>query len=151
MASRRRAILEAMQARLETIHTAAGFATEAGAAVFLNETPALGPDDPDVAIAMLVGDDTSTWQGLHVMLQLPIEIQALAKADTAAPWWAAEDVLADIKRAMEQVDRTLGGLVKRQIERGVTRTLAREAGSTTVGVSITYVAPYTERWGFPEV
>jgi len=151
MATRRRLILEAVRTRLKAITIADGFMTDAGAMVFLNEAPALGPDDPDVAIAILVGEDIQTWQGEHVMLQLPIQIQAIAKADVDAPWLAVEDVLGDIKKAIELEDRTLGGLVKRQIERRHTVTLEREPGSTYVGVGITYMAPYTERWGHPEI
>ena len=151
MATKRRLILEGFKARLEAIQRADGFTTDAGATVFLNEAPALGPDDPDVAIVILVGVDIQTYQGEHIMLQLPLRIQAIAKADLDEPWLAVEDVLGDIKTAVELEDRTLGGLVKRQIERRETETLERESGSAYVGAGITYLVPYTERWGHPEI
>ena len=65
------------------------------------------------------------------------------------PWILIEAMLGDVKRAMELSDRTLGGLVQRQIERGATRILPRESGARTVGVMVPYVVPFTERWGAP--
>lgn len=150
-ASRRRKILEAIKTRLGAIRVSSGFATDAGLMVFLNEAPALGPDDPSTAIVILVGVDTPMWQGETMLLRLPLEIQAIAKADIDAPWLAVEDVLGDIKKAVELADRTLGGLVRRQIDRGPTQTLQREPGSEYVGLSILYTAPYKEAWGSPEL
>jgi hypothetical protein len=150
MSTRRRLILEAIKTRLEAIRVAAGFETDAGEAVYLNEAPAMGPDDPAVAIAILVGDDQTTWQGLCALLRLPIEIQAIAKADLDSPWLAVEDVLGDIKQAVELDDRTLGGLLAPYLERGATATLKREPGSEYVGATIVYFAPYKERFGHPE-
>lgn len=158
MASRRRQILEAGVARLEAILVADGFNTNAGQSVLLNETPELGQDDPDVVIAMLIGDDEPKQQGNKVFLELPIELQAIAKvakpdvpADAWHPWIAVEDLLEDIKRAWELDDRSLGGLLSCEMVRGVTRTAEREAGSTTVGLAITYALRYSERWGHPEL
>lgn len=153
--STRQRILEVVKARLEAIvegqPSADGvvFATSAGELVFMNETPALGPDDPDIAIAVVVGDDAPNRTGEHVSLELPLELQAIAKADLEEPWAAAEMVLADIKRAMELRDRTLEGLVRPRMERGVTRTLEREPGTPVVGVGIAYLCPYIEQWGAP--
>lgn len=146
---KRQAILEALRDRLEAITTANGFRTNAGQTVCLGETPALGPDDATVAIAIVVGDDEPRFQGEHVFVSLPIGVQALAQADLDDPYLAIEAVLGDIKEAVELEDRTLGGLVPRSIDRGSTRTLEREPGSTTVGVELEYSAPYTEVWGAP--
>ena len=151
MSTRRRSILETIKTRLEAIRIAGGFATDAGAQVFLNEAPALGPDDGDVGIVILVGDDRATWQGKCFLLSLPLELQAVAKADLDEPWLAVEDVLGDIKQAIELEDgRTLSGLLSAPFERGVTATLKREPGSEYVGATIVYHAPYKERWGHPE-
>lgn len=147
--SRRQQVIEAIRSRLEVIAIADGFNTDAGAKIFLEEAPPLGPDDPDVAIAIVIGDDNPTLHGEHVFGTLPIEIQALAKADLDEPWLAVEGVLQDIKRAIELEDRSLGRLLRSRLERKPTRTLPREAGSTSVGVSITYEAPIAEKWGEP--
>lgn len=149
MPSRRQLILEALRDRVEVIATAAGYETDAGRAVFVGEAPDLGEDDPDQAIALIVGDEVPGSQAENVHTELPINIAALAKADIDQPWLAAEAVLGDIKRAVELEDRTLGGLVKLRLQRGPTRTMQREPGSATVGIAIQYRAPYVEKWGAP--
>lgn len=149
--SRRERILVALRDRLAAISTQNEFATDAGKTIFLGEVAALGPDDPPVAIAMVIQEDqvVAQVQGLKFLIHLPIEIQAIAKATLDEPWLAAEAVLADIKRAVELEDRTLGGLVTKTFDRGSTRVLEREEGSTTVGGGITYVFPHAEGWGQP--
>lgn len=147
--SKRQRIVLALMTRLQAIRTVDGFETGAGSAVFYGETPSLGPDDPEVAIVVVPQEDESSYQGVKMFLKLPIQIQAIAKADVNTPYLAAEAVLTDIKRAVELTDRTLGGLVARQIERGPTVVLPREPGSETVGLGITYRAPYEEVWGAP--
>ena len=149
MASARLGIIAAFKTRLEAIRADDGFNTDAGLAVVAGEVPTLGPDDPDVAIAVLVGDDEPKAQGNALFIRLPIELAAVAKATLDAPWVAVEAVLEDIKRAMELQDRTLGGLAVSNIERGSTRTLPRESGSTTVGAAMTYFCSYKEAWGNP--
>lgn len=149
MPVRRQEILREFIERLETIAVANGYQTDAGQTLFIGETPALGEDDPAAAIAVLVGDEEPQYQGEQLLIRLPYDVQAHVRADLDEPWLTVEQVIADIKRAVELADRTLGGLVKRQIERGAVRALPRESGSTTVGASVTYYAPYTEAWGDP--
>lgn len=147
---RRKQILEVLLARLQVIHTSHGYATDAGQALYLGETPELGPDDPSEAIAVVVLDDEPRWQGEGLLLRLPINIQGLARADLEKPWLTVEAVLGDIKRAIEQEDRTLGKLVNHPgLERGSTQTLPRADGSLTVGAGITYSGWYREGWGNP--
>lgn len=143
--SDRSLILQALKARVSTILTANGFATDAGLAVFVGETPQLGKDDPDAAIAIVPLDATPE---ANRMESWPIELQALAKADLAAPYLSAFDILGDIVSAVELPDRTLGGLVK-HIDVGPQRTLPREAGSTTVGIVQEYRISRVRVWGNP--
>ena len=150
--SRRQKILEWFLAHLQTITVRNGFRTDAGERIYLNEIPELGPDDPDVAIALTAEPDETSVNLMHVVIRLPLKIHAIAKVtldDPVQPWIAAEQVLSDVKEAIEQTDRTLGGLVLNRIERDQTETLPRVAGSLTVGVTIGYIAPYKERWGNP--
>jgi hypothetical protein len=126
-----------------------GFATDAGLSVFLGERPRLGPDDPETAIAILAFDDVVRAQGNKLFMALPVGICAIAKADLDAPWASVEAVLGDIKTAVELPDRTLGGLLRANFERGSTRTIDRETGSTTVGAMVTYELQYSETWGKP--
>lgn len=150
MASRRQLILETMRTRLLAILVASNFNTNAGREVHLNEEVNLGPNDPEVAIAIIVNDDEVRFSvGDKLAVDLPIEIQALARADAAEPWIAVEQVIQDIKRAVELADRRLGGLLQKDMERGSTRTIARKGGSTTVGAAIAYPVQYAEAWGAP--
>ncbi len=145
----RQAILDAIRTRLAGITVANGFATDAGLTLLLGETPRLGSDDPDIAIAIVVGADDPQYQGANLSITLPVELHAIARPDLDQPWVAVETVLADIKRAIELEDRTLDGLVPRRLERGSTQTLERETGEDVVGVSVTYLASYVEGWGAP--
>lgn len=140
-------ILLALQTLVATITIEGGFQTDAGATVFLGEVPELGEDDANQAIALLVGDDEP---GADRMVVLPVTVVALVDVEQLdAPWLALEAVLGDIKKAIETEDRTLGGLLKGQLTRGQTQTFPREAGSRTLGVGVTYRAPYLEVWGQP--
>lgn len=147
--SKRQTFLELIQQRLEGIHVAEGYATDAGDTVTLNEAPRFGENDPDIAIAILIGEDTPQRQGHAVLQVLPVEIQALARADLNEPWVVSEQVLADIQRAIEVEDELMRGNAKRAIEIGQTRTIPREAGTTAVGVAITYLLHYGRAWGQP--
>lgn len=149
MASTRQQILEALRDRLQAITQDAGFATNAGRQVLLGEAPSFGPDDPVAAIAILVGEDQVSRTGEHAIILLPVLIAALARADLDQPWVAVEQVLEDIKRAVELEDRTLGRLLRTRMERGSTRTLERDEGQVAIGAAITYVLPYAEVWGQP--
>lgn len=147
--STRSAILAAVRTRLQAIARTDGFATDAGAALYLGERPELGPDDPDEAIAIVVRDDAPKAQGHKLFITLPVSICAIAKADLDDPWQSIEDLLADIKVAFELDDMTLGGLLRGPMERGATRTLDREPGSLTIGAQVSYFLPYHETWGHP--
>lgn len=147
--SGRLAILTELRTRLRRISTANGFHTEAGLLVLLGEQPTLGPDDPDAAIAIMVSADEPGYQGEHVVTRLPIEVQALAKADLDQVWVTIEEVIEDIKKAVE-TDHTLGDrLLSRGLERGSTRPLDREESSTTIGAAVEYRLLFKELWGAP--
>lgn len=150
----RLAILEVLLGRLQGIRIEAGYETDAGARVAFNEIPELGEGDPVNAIALLVDDSESTQVGGYIDEAMSVECQALAKADpddqtpvTLWPALAAELILGDIRRAIEQSDRTLGSRLKGEIQVGPTVILPREAGKTTVGVSQRYAMRYMRAWG----
>lgn len=149
MSVRRQLVLEEFKDRLARVTVANGFQSDAGETLFVGETPDLGEDDPPAAIAILVGDEEPVYQGVQLHIRLPYEIQAHVKANLEQPWETVEQIIADIKKAVELEDRKFGGLIPRQIERGTVRGLPREAGQTTVGAAVTYLAAYTETWGDP--
>jgi hypothetical protein len=135
--------------RLSNILTTNGYQTDAGAQVFILEDPALGEDDGPAAIAVVVGADQIQWQGNKGFVVLPVEIQAHSKSGTATPWATVEAVLADIKTAVEQDHDLAGTLNHNGLERGTTRVVKREPGSTTVGTGVEYRLQYAEAWGAP--
>ncbi len=137
--------------QLATIRIANGFQTDAGQKVFAGEAPELGESDPEAAMALLLEDEETLWQrgGTAAIVKLPFTISAIAKADLEAPWRTVEQVLSDVRKAVEIEDRTLGGILNNALERTGIRTLKREAGSTTVGVAVTYTATFKEGWGTP--
>ena len=137
--SERLRILEAWKTRLETT----------GYPVALGSVEALGPDDPKQALLIVPGDDQVKAQGNKVFVSLPLTIFALAEADLEKPWEAVETMLAAIKTAVETEDHRLNDALKRPIDRGHTRTVPRDPGSTTVGAAITYQCGYEETWGTP--
>ena len=166
MMSKRQQILTEVLTRLAEIATANGFATDAGQLLFVNESPDLGPGDPDAAIAVLVREDVITHQMAKFQIQLPIDLCAIVKVPVAEdgaaatetdpgrphPWAVTEAAIADIKRAMEIEEtppRSLGGLAAPRFERGTTRPVPRDEGSTSVGAMIRYTVPYLEGWGQP--
>lgn len=139
-------ILQACVDRLGLITTANGYETDAGLLVTIGELIELGADDPDVAISVVPGDDTKTFDAKKSSLELPIELQAVTKVGPSDALLKVEYVLADIKRAFETEDRRLADY---PILRGATRRLEREAGSNVGGVGVTYTVQYSEAWGNP--
>jgi hypothetical protein len=149
--SRRRLIFEVYRDRVSAIRGTNGFATEAGRAVSVGELPNLGPDDPEDAVAIIGGNDDWRQQGKAFFVSWPITVWAVTKASREAPYLALEHTLADIVRAVELDDMTLGGLVYQAIRRIPPRlTLPREDGSQVVGVGVTYMHDFKEGWGAPE-
>lgn len=148
--SKRSAILNAVRARLETISVLTAYATNAGAQVFVGVEPELGPDDPRTAIVLFLGPVAPNQSRAigYSTYRIPIVIQALASVLIDDPMVAAEELLGDIMQAIEQADRTLGGILKGPLEDGeIQQVEGREAGTTTVGVGITYYAPHVRKWG----
>lgn len=149
MSGIRRAALTTLRTRLRGITKLAGYNTDVGKLVFLAEEPVLGPDDPEAALAIVVGTDEPGFQGEHVVVRLPVEVQAVVKVAASDPWMTIEAILEDVYKAVE-TDHNLGGaLLARGLERGSTRPLDREPGSEYVGAGVEYRLLYKQLWGTP--
>jgi len=153
MPSVRQQILAELLGRVAEISVEHGFQSDAGLKVLFGEAPQLGPDDPSELIAVVVRDDIPSDQSGHgvdadgvIVTMLPVEVQAIVKADLEQPWVTVEAVIADIKRAIETGDRGLGGLLTLNLFRGRIRALTREPGSTFVGAGVEYRAIFAESW-----
>lgn len=152
---RRKAILEKFIERLEAIQKVNGYATDAGLYLFQGSAN-LGPDDPQLGIAIVPGPASIDVQENQKVTLLPIDLHALAKDDVADPLLAVEDLIGDIKRAIESPEnvpgntkRDLNGLAM-NLTAGVVAALQREEGSTTIGARVEYLVMYSEAWGDPE-
>jgi len=158
--SKRQVALADLLGRLIFITKANGYNTNAGASISAGEAPRFGPDDPPAALAVFVGDDSPDTKGGTVRTDVPIEIWATVPAGLGAPLIAIEELIADVRVAIEvekdgSVDRSLGGVaggpatLPTGLRRGSTRPLRREPGSEFVGASVEYVATFETRWGTP--
>jgi hypothetical protein len=153
--SKREDALNDLRERLSKISIENGFVTDAGKAIFMGDAPQLGPNDPWAAIAVIVGPDSPETTGGLVRTTVPIEVQAIVRAELEDAVMAAEAVIADIKRAVEiegidaHRSRSLKGTLPLGLERGQTTWLRRQDGSTFAGAGITYNASFEERWGQP--
>lgn len=152
-ASKREGALLEMRRRLQQIRIANDFLTDAGETVLIGEDPVFGPDDPPMAIAVMVGGGADAVRGMSGTLdcRVPISVQAFIRADAAdEPMLAIEAVLADIKRAVELEDRSLDGwCLPTGLMRTGTRSLERAPGSEFVGAAVDYEAQFEEGWGKP--
>lgn len=152
----RQRILEALLARVQAIH-GSGFQTNAGHRVYLGVDARLSEEDDmqaehdSASIEIRLGDiDPPDHQMERLQIELPVTFTVVARASYRQPWMAIESAAADVKRAIELEDRTLGGLVPSDIERGAEGSMPRERGSEVVGYEITYPVLYSEAWGYPE-
>jgi hypothetical protein len=153
--SAREAAIEELQARLSRITRGNGFNTDAGSQICLMERPVFGPDDPPAAISIIIPEDSpNPSQREHVITLVQFTVQAIVPAavewQSWVPWREIERIIADIKRAVELPDRTLGGaLITDGLTRGSTRALEREPGSEVVGGAVDYRGVFGEVWGAP--
>lgn len=153
--SAREAAIEELEARLERITQENGFNTDAGRQICLMERPVFGPSDPPAAISIIIPEDSpDPRQREHVITTVQFSVQAIVPAAVEGqpwvPWREIERIIADIKRAVELPDRTLGGaLITDGLTRGTTRALEREPGSEVVGGAVDYRAVFAEVWGAP--
>ena len=148
-------ILNVFRDRLEVISTSNGFLTDASL-VLRGENPVLGPDDPN-AIVLIPGEDISpddsqgmgTGDGANLTQRWTIGVQAAVIDDPSIyPLVLLENMIADIKTAMEQPDRTLGDLVH-GFYRSRILPMERKEGTDVVGAIVEYDILFTEVWGDP--
>jgi hypothetical protein len=148
--SKRLDALLAIKGRLAQIATSNGYETNAGALVFIGEVVIVGESDPDSALGIVIGDDSLGPQGERVVSSIPIEIQALVKVVDDQPLVTVESVIADIKKAVEQQDRTLGGLlINRGLERRQTKVAPRDPNIPYAAATVGYEMQMFEPWGAP--
>jgi hypothetical protein len=167
--SRREGAILALRDRLSKITIANGYSCDAGKVIWLGEIVVLGADDPDAQLGLIIGDDSQDdgdTPATSLDCTFPVEVEGIVRVlpsaasanggplDPAAPLEppvvAVERLIADIKRAVELEDRSLEGwATPTGLQRGPTRTIAREAGSEFAGCSVEYRITVEEHWGRP--
>lgn len=151
MAYRRKLIIEKLRDRLEAIQKVNGYATDAGLYLFYAAVN-LGPDDPQLGIVFIPGDTvTDVEVDDKKVIVLPVEIHAVAKDNLDDPLLVVEDIIGDIKRAIESPENAkhdLEGLALK-LSAGEVGALPRPEGSTTIGARLLYEVEYVEVWGDP--
>ena len=157
-ASRRQVALEDLRTRLSYVQIAKGYNTDAGKTILLGEEPRFGPDDPTTALALSIGDESVDVQGAVITTRVPVSVWAIVPVGTSEPLLAVEAIIVDIKEAVEiepdgSIERSLGVIEgssatqPKGLQRGPTRALKRQEGSTYVGAAVEYVLTFEERWG----
>jgi hypothetical protein len=147
--SNRSEVLSAFLERLQAITVAGGYSCDVGGGLTIGEVLRLGRDDAAAALLVLVGDSNVKFQGEQILIDLPVTVLMMADAGPGGAWAQTEALLADVKRAVETSDRRLGRRLREELRRGAERSMDREPGSATVGITITYWLAYAEVWGNP--
>lgn len=162
MPSKRSAALLDLRSRLAWITVENGYSSDIGKQITMGEVYVLGEDDPKTGLAIMVGDDSSESSGQRTESEVPVEVACYIPVGTDDPVLVIEDMIEDIKRAVEieptpDNDRALGtitdgvlyGTLPMGVSRGQIRAIPREPGSPIVGASVTYLLQFQEDWGQP--
>lgn len=143
-------IIEAVQARAESILVSGGYNSNAGQRVYWARPgiePALLP-----CVVIWPGAETQTERDVvsrGAQYVLEIKVEALADADLDATGTHAEELLADLREAIfGPADDTLGGLAAGLSDAGAER-IPRADGSLIEGASITLTVEYYGQHGDP--
>ena len=152
-APKRLRILYAVRDRLQVINQAAGYYTDVGRDVRLDRR------DPDLEHAPLChlyfeAGEVQRTQNERQSIDQPVTIVAVAPLKSHEPEELGEMLLADIQRAVELNDRSLGGLLSLATEglQPVAFEISMpESGSNVVAAAISYAAPYIRPSGDPEI
>ena len=141
MASRRRRILEEIETRLQAALPAA--------VVLIGRLPKLGPDDKDLAISILPGEDAPDEDAPRVRRQWEIAITVIRRAgEDDDVWLDLEDQFATVMTAIEGTrtggtppGTSLGGRCSALI-RGSVVPIERTEGTRAEGAEITYTLAF---------
>lgn len=142
----RQQVMEAIQARLETIRVSAGYLTDVGINVFQWRDPMGEPFQPHEKPCCFLRDASSEITSLDSTVHehaLSVEIGALVDRDDAVA--AMRDLEADLTKAIG-ADRFFGGLVKFCQPTG-TQSDVKTTGERNAVVRITLEVRYlTKAW-----
>lgn len=142
-------ILQAVASRGYAIRQADGYYTDLGSDVRLDKRE---PDINDLPVLLVyLGTRTAEdTQNKRAKCATTITVEGFC-----APAGDAEtigiEMLADIQRAIELEDETLGGLTPQGLEFQSDEIYMPESGENVVGAMVTYTAPHIRKSGDPEI
>jgi len=144
-------IVDAVAARLAAITIANGYNTNIGRAV-LRDRLEPGLEEMPCVLVVLGERSAAETKTEAARVDMLITVLAYEQRDNDSEAQGA-DLLADIQRAVETGDMTLGGLVRDQY--GLTwqgdEIFMPEAGQNAVGARVVYSAPHVRKLGDPEI
>lgn len=146
-------ILEAVSLRLDAIRIGSGYYTDAGQQVQRGQQ-SLDPSClPGVAV-YCTGRQAQESVRSNAMASCALVVEALSTYTGDHPEDVACMLAADIHRAVEATDRTLGGLLLTDATGGITwqsdEIVYPESSDPLVGVRVTYACLHLRRPGDPE-
>jgi hypothetical protein len=135
-------IAEAIKARIETIRTANGYATDIGQTVHRGRRQL---ETPDTATLYEGEEDASKPRAVPYTATAIINftIEACAHCDPDNPDIAGHILIADIQRAVFSDDNTLSGLLSETIQYAGRVIQPRIDGQSIVNVQVRLQATYT--------
>ena len=141
--SKQNDIAEALRARLETIRTANGYATEAGQYVYRGRR-SLDPGHLPALVLHEGEDQIQQQSNRQISAGLPFTIQATARVASADhPNITAHDLVADIQRCIFADDLALDGITGQMLYEG--RTIGdREDGSNIITATVMIQVPFVQ-------
>jgi hypothetical protein len=159
MSSIRQQIIAALMVRAKLILTMNGYQTDAGLTVHHGyRRPAKGDTYPRIGMETGPLPDPESQDDTIVRRGWPVTFlgQALVSPDDADSLDAAEDLIADLKKALfDESDRRLGTVLLPNknvgnVEYGGEGTVDREDGGHVVECWVTCSVTFTETYGDPE-
>lgn len=151
--SKAKQLAAAVYARISQITVANGYLTNIGLKVFRGKRTA---DESEVPMAFVVeGDDEVLGQkGSEVRVAIPFAVEGHDVCDPDNPNDKVHDIVADLKKAIFDGDRTFGGLVRGpnggEPLQYMGRTIGeREDGAKVVGAAIMFKAEIVENLSNP--
>lgn len=143
-------IAAAVAARIETIRTANGYATEIGVRVYRGRRKI---DEGHLPCAVIVeGDDEvpDMREGsTQAKIRQPFIIEGHTDCDPDNPNDAAHAIVADIKRAIFSGDLTLGGLTRSAVRYAGRSIAPREDGLSIVSAAVEISIEFVEELAQP--
>ncbi len=151
MSSKLQRIIDAVADRLAVINTGAGYYTDIGNSVFRNQRD---PQENELPCCLVFFGERAaeTQQCENIRTAMTITVIGYTERLSDSEDQGTQ-ILADIQRAVELADDTLGGLLRGQFGLAFVsdEIFMPEVGANAAGARVTYSAPHVRIYGDPEI